>query len=291
LARDPRFVGGQIGMVGVLHTWGRTLTFHPHVHYLIPAGGLAADGQTWLPAREDFLLPVKALSPIFRAKFRDALRDTECFTAIPASVWDHDWVVHCQPVGNGLKAFKYLAPYIFRVAISNSRLVSCENDQVTFRYRDSNTGQPKLLTLEVVEFIHRFLQHVLPPGFVKVRYYGLLSPGCREALAHVRQQLTPTDPNTEAAMPASSDIEPLTTTHASTPEPTSDTTSPAPLPLTEAADPLPADPALLTELDDDSDSPDEPATPTSASATPRCPTCGRPMRRRGNLPPKGRAPP
>ncbi|MCJ7624934.1 MAG: transposase, partial [Anaerolineaceae bacterium] len=123
LAGDPRFVGGQIGMIGVLHTWGRNLSFHPHVHFLVPAGGLDPDSQTWLASRKKFLLPVKALSKIFRAKFRDALRKTTCFDTIPAAVWKQAWVVHCQPVGNGLPALKYLAPYIFRVAISNNRIL------------------------------------------------------------------------------------------------------------------------------------------------------------------------
>jgi len=170
LAADPRFIGGQLGLVGVLHTWGRTLTYHPHVHYLIPAGGLADDDQTWRPARDDFLVPVKALSGVFRARFRDALRSTELFDQVPASVWESDWVVHCKAVGNGETAFKYLAPYIFRVAISNSRLLKVENDHVTFRYRASDTGQSRTCTLAAEEFIHRFLQHVLPKGFVTVRY-------------------------------------------------------------------------------------------------------------------------
>ena len=143
LAKDPRFVGGQIGMVGILHTWGRNLAYHPHIHYLVPAGGLAADTQTWLPARQDFLLPVKALSKIFRGKFRQALAKTALFARIPSKVWQQDWVVHCKPVGNGRTALKYLAPYVFRVAISNRRLVKLENDQVTFRYRATDTGQLK----------------------------------------------------------------------------------------------------------------------------------------------------
>ena len=142
LAKDPRFVGGQIGLVGILHTWGRNLAYHPHIHYLVPAGGLAADTQTWLPARQDFLLPVKALSKIFRGKFRQALQKTTLFAQIPPKVWQQDWVVHCKPVGNGRTALKYLAPYIFRVAISNRRLVKFENDQVTFRYRATDTGEP-----------------------------------------------------------------------------------------------------------------------------------------------------
>jgi hypothetical protein len=190
LARDPRYVGGQMGMVGVLHTWGRNLSYHPHVHYLIPAGGVATDGQTWLPANKNFLFPVRALSRIFRAKFRDALRDSAYYADVPAAVWKQEWVVHCQPVGNGLTALKYLAPYIFRVAISNKRILKLANGKVTFRYRTSDTGKLKTCTLVAEEFIRRFLQHVLPRGFVKVRYYGFFSSGLRQRLATLRQQLT-----------------------------------------------------------------------------------------------------
>lgn len=189
LARDPRFVGGQIGMIGVLHTWGRNLAYHPHVHYLVPAGGMAEDGPTWVASRKNFLVPVKALSRLVRAKFRAALQKHSCFADVPASVWNQDWVVHCQPVGNGEWALKYLAPYIFRVAISNNRILKMADGQVTFRYKDTDTGQIKLCKLRAEEFMHRFLQHVLPKGFVKVRYYGLFSPGVRQKLAELRKYL------------------------------------------------------------------------------------------------------
>ena len=189
LARDPRRLGGQIGLIGVLHTWTRDLRYHPHVHYLAPAGALAADGQTWLPARKNFLLPVKALARLFRNHFRRALQKTECYARVPAQVWTQDWVVHCKPVGAGLTALKYLAPYIFRVAISNRRLVKLENDQVTFCYQSSQTGQTQPCTLSAEAFLHRFLQHVLPKGFVKVRYYGLFSRATPQRLAALRQQL------------------------------------------------------------------------------------------------------
>lgn len=189
LAQDPRFIGGQIGMVGVLHTWGRNLAYHPHIHYLVPAGGLAMDGKNWLPARHNFLLPVRALSRIFRGKLQQALRHTDCYVRIPAKVWKQEWVVHCEPVGSGLGALKYLAPYIFRVAINNNRILRLEDDRVTFRYRDTATDAERRSTLGAEDFIHRFLQHVLPKGFVKVRYYGLFSPGLRKPLAALRQQL------------------------------------------------------------------------------------------------------
>jgi len=212
LARDPRFVGGQIGMIGVLQTWARDLSYHPHVHYLVPGGGLSVNGQEWLPSGENFLIPVKALSILFRAKFRDALRKTDLFDQVSAEVWSQDWVVHCQPVGNGATALKYLAPYIFRVAtparapersagarVSNRRILRLEDGQVTFSYTDSKTGQQRTSTVTAEEFIRRFLQHVLPKGFVKVRYYGFLSPAKRETLRHIRQLLNcpSADPGTE----------------------------------------------------------------------------------------------
>jgi hypothetical protein len=213
LAKDARFVGGQIGLVGILHTWGRNLAYHPHIHYLIPAGGLAADAQTWLPARQDFLLPVKALSRIFRGRFRQALAKTALFARIQSKVWQQERVVHCKPVGNGRTALKYLAPYVFRVAISNRRLVKLEDDQVTFRYYATDTGQLKLCTLSAEEFIHRFLQHVLPKGFVKVRYFGFFAPGCRKSLASLRRQLKQKYPENLAVLettpePADSDPQP-----------------------------------------------------------------------------------
>ena len=137
---------------------------------------------------------------LFRAKFRDALRQTELFAEVPPEVWTQDWVVHCQPVGNGARALKYLAPYIFRVAISNRRILSLEDDQVTFGYTDGRSGQRKTCTVSAEEFIRRFLQHVLPKGFTKVRYYGFYSPNQREVLSKVRQLLT------GAVIPARADL-------------------------------------------------------------------------------------
>lgn len=194
LAADPRFIGGQIGMVGVLQTWTRDLAYHPHVHYLVPAGALAPDRQSWRPARPAFLVHVKPLSALFRAKFRAVLQKMALLGQLPAETWTKDWVVHCQPVGNGLAALKYLAPYIFRVAISNSRIIKLENGRVTFRYKASHTGHSKSRTLPAEKFIQRFLQHVLPKGFVKVRYYGLFSPAQRHWLRQVRQWLEEVEP-------------------------------------------------------------------------------------------------
>jgi len=198
LAGDPRYVGGQIGMVGVLHTWGRNLSYHPHVHYVVPAGGWSAAESQWLAARHNFLVPVKALSLLFRAKFRDALKQAGLFDQVPATVWQSDWVVHCKPVGKGQGALKYLAPYIFRIAISNRRILKVAHDKVTFRYRASDTGRWRTCTLSAEEFLRRFLQHVLPKGFVKVRYYGLFSPSRRYQLPLIQSALTGTEDEIEA---------------------------------------------------------------------------------------------
>jgi len=189
LAQDSRFVGGRIGMIGVLHTWTRDLNYHPHVHYLVPGGGLAEDRESWLQRTKSFFLPVKPLSILYRAKFRDALRETDLFDDAPQKIWGQDWVVHCQPVGSGVAAFKYLAPYIFRVALSNRRLHRLTDSQVTFSYRESGSGDLRFRRLGAEEFIRRFLQHVLPKGFVKVRYYGFFSPGKRRLLAAIRRLL------------------------------------------------------------------------------------------------------
>lgn len=190
LAYDPRYVGGMLGMIGILHTWGRDLSYHPHVHYLVPAGGLSADGETWLPVRNNFLIPVRALSVLFRAKFRDALKSAGLFDAVSADVWQRDWVTHCKPIGRGEGALKYLAPYVFRVAISNRRILKVTDEHVTFRYRASDTGRWHTSRVTGEEFLRRFLQHVLPKGFVKVRYYGLFSPGLRRRLTLIRLMLT-----------------------------------------------------------------------------------------------------
>jgi Putative transposase/Transposase zinc-binding domain len=191
LAQDPRFVGAPLGMVGVLHTWTRQLLYHPHVHYLVTGGGWTKEGR-WRASRQDFLVPVKALSPIFRAKFRDQLKQSELFAAVAPRVWRKDWVVHAEALGSGAQACQYLAPYIFRVAISNNRLRQLHDGQVTFAYKESATDQLKRCTITAEEFIRRFLQHVLPNRFIKVRYYGLLSPAQRPLLHKARSLLSAT---------------------------------------------------------------------------------------------------
>jgi hypothetical protein len=191
LAHDPRFLGGQLGMIGVLQTWTRDLRFHPHVHYLVPALALAPDGTLRQPHNPAFLVAVKPLAMLFRAKFQAALRQTDFYQQVPRATWQQAWVVDCRAVGSGAAALKYLAPYIFRVALSNNRLVSVHDDQVTFRYRDGDTKELRTCTLPALAFIARFLQHVLPKGFVKVRYYGLFRVGNRRVLEQVRAGLAP----------------------------------------------------------------------------------------------------
>jgi Putative transposase/Transposase zinc-binding domain len=211
LAHDPRFLGGQIGMLGVLQTWARDLRFHPHVHYLVPALALAPDGQTWIVGRRSFLVHSKPLAQLFRAKFRAALRQTELYREVSSETWAQSWVVDCRPVGSGQAALKYLAPYIFRVALSNNRIERVADDQVTFRYTEPASGRTKHCTLLVDTFIGRFLQHVLPKGFVKVRYYGLLRVGNRAVLAQARARLAPPAPVRTASIPAATPLEVPTT--------------------------------------------------------------------------------
>ena len=199
LAQDPRFVGARLGLVGVLHTWTRQLLYHPHVHYIVTGGGLTADGR-WRSSRKDFLVPVKALSRIFRAKFREELKKSALFAQLEQLLWQKDWVVHSEPVGSGAQAFQYLAPYIFRVALSNNRLRKLEQGQVTFSYKESATEQLKHCTVSAHEFIRRFLQHVLPPRFIKVRYYGLLSPAQRLLHQKARQLLSTTSSKLKSAL-------------------------------------------------------------------------------------------
>ncbi len=176
LCRDPKWLGAQPSLLGVLHTWTRAMLYHPHAHFLVSAGGLSADGQGWVePKNPKFLVPVQALSTLFRAKVRDALRTHKLLGALPPGFWRHSrkWVVHAQPAGRGDKVLQYLGRYVFRIALSNSRLERFENGQVIFRYRDNRTQEIKRVCLSTTQFLARFLQHVLPKGFAKVRHYGL----------------------------------------------------------------------------------------------------------------------
>jgi hypothetical protein len=176
LTQDPRWLGATPTVLAVLHTWTRAMLYHPHVHLLVSAGGLSPDCQRWLtPRNPAFLVPVRALSVIFRAKLRAALQQLGLLDRAPAAVWRKPWVVHAQHAGSGAKVLDYLARYVFRVAITNSRIESFERGQVTFRYRDNRTQQLRRVCLPAADFTGRFLQHVLPRGFPKVRHYGLAS--------------------------------------------------------------------------------------------------------------------
>ena len=188
LAKDERFLGAdQLGGFAVLHTWGKQLQYHPHVHFIVPGGGLAKDRENWVPSRQDFFVHVKPLSIIYRAKFRDALDKAGLLDEVDPAVWKKDWTVHSKPVGDGQASLKYLAPYVFRVALSNRRIVSHDEQQVTFRYRKPNGAQWQTVTLKPLEFMRRFLQHVLPTGFMKVRHYGFLSPNAATPLEVIRK--------------------------------------------------------------------------------------------------------
>lgn len=190
LAADPHYVGGLIGVLAVLHTWSRTLTYHPHVHCLVPGGGLSADGQ-WRPARPNYLMPAPALSPLFRGIFLDLVTKALPDVAIPDSVRKQDWVVHCKPAVQGAEnVLKYLARYVHRIAITDHRILSVEDGKVTFRYQNAWDYQSRTMTLPAEEFMRRFLQHVLPKGVHKVRYYGLWAPSNRARLREIRQRLT-----------------------------------------------------------------------------------------------------
>jgi hypothetical protein len=187
LVKDPRFVGAELpGFVGVLHTWGRMLPYHPHIHYIVPAGGLSLDRQEWVPACNSFYLPVRALSAIYRAKFKAEIKSKGLLEHIAPNVWTIDWIVNCQAVGTPEASLQYLAPHVFRVAISNNRIIAVEDRKVTFVYRKKGSRRFRKATLEVMEFISRFLQHVLPSGFMKVRHYGFMNPNCAVTIHQLR---------------------------------------------------------------------------------------------------------
>jgi hypothetical protein len=225
LAADPRRLGAELGFLAVLHTWGQTLALHPHVHCVVPGGGLAPDGQRWVSCRPGFFLPVRPLGRLFRGKFvaylaalREAgqlvlaggqreLADPRRFAGWMDELRQTDWVVYAKPpFGGPEQVLKYLARYTHRVAISNHRLVSLDDRSVSFRWKDYADGNaPRTMTLDGVEFVRRFLQHVLPAGFVRIRHFGFLANRCRDdKLARCRallgQPRPPATPLDEAAL-------------------------------------------------------------------------------------------
>ncbi|MFC1762191.1 transposase [Planctomycetota bacterium] len=189
LAAEKRFVGAQVGILAVLHTWTGQLHHHPHVHMLVTGGGVTADGAAWHDAPKDFLVPVRKLSPMIAKRFATALKKDhpKLFEQIPDTLWHREWCSYCKPYGKGQDAvLKYLARYVFRVALTNRRLIAMDDTHVTFQSKDHKTGQWRTVRLEGIQFLRRFLFHVLPKGFHKVRYYGLWHPSKRDLQARAR---------------------------------------------------------------------------------------------------------
>jgi len=209
IARDPRHLGAEIGFFSVLHSWNQRMQFHPHIHCVIAAGGLAPDHSSWISARRSFFLPIGVLSRVFRGKFVEGLRsafhrgelqfhgsllplaEPRAFAAWLRVLFRNDWVVYSKkPFGGPQHVLRYLGAYTHRVAISNSRLVALSEGNITFRWRDSAHGNKKrLMTLPVDEFLRRFLLHLLPPGFVRIRNFGFLANRNRATLLSLCFQL------------------------------------------------------------------------------------------------------
>ncbi len=230
VAANPEYLGAEIGFLSVLHTWGQNLLHHPHIHCVIPAGGLSPDHTAWIHSRHHFFLPVEVLSRVFRGKFTAALNrafrrgklsfhgrlrcllNRKMFLALLRSVFAHDWVVYAkEPFDGPEHVLHYLARYTHRVAISNHRLIALEEDKVTFRWKDYAHGNKKRqMTLSSDEFLRRFFLHVLPHGFVRIRFFGFLAnrrranmlPLCRQLLAMPSQEQTPVVPAADARPPA-----------------------------------------------------------------------------------------
>ena len=199
IAADPKHLGARVGITSVLHTWGSAMTPHPHVHMIVPGGGISLNGNSWISCRPGFFLPVRVLSRLFRRLFLEkliavhkaghlkffgghvALADTKAFAAYLAPLRRAEWVVYAKrPFGGPQAVLAYLSRYTHRVAIANSRLIACDRSSVTFRWKDYRAdGRQKVMILATVEFIRRFLIHVLPQGFHRIRHYGLLASGTR----------------------------------------------------------------------------------------------------------------
>jgi len=190
LARDRRHVGGTVGVMAVLHTWTQQLVYHPHVHCLVTGGGVSDDGRDWHPARDNFLIPTRPLAVLVRAKMRAALAKRRPDLVLPKADWRKPWVIHCTAWGDGAEAvLRYLARYVFRVAITEGRIVRLDDDGVTIRHKHRASGRWHTTRLNGHEFMRRFLQHVLPKGLHKVRYSGLWHHSRRDHAARARQLL------------------------------------------------------------------------------------------------------
>ncbi len=217
LCAQKRHLGALPGMLAVLHTWNGRLGYHPHVHMLVTGGGITPDGQHWKPARGEFLVPVAVLSRKIAAKFRESLqaKAPDLFAGIPESIWRREWVSFVKHYGHGNDAvLNYLSRYVFRTAISNARILGMDQTHVTFRWKDRDTGTWRIERLPGVEFLRRFLQHVLPRGFHKVRYYGLWHPSKRSLSHRAWVLLMLETPDDTAKPPTLADLldalEPLT---------------------------------------------------------------------------------
>jgi len=201
LARDSRFVGATVGVLAVLHTWTQQLVYHPHVHCLVTGGGVSDDGRQWHPARNGFLVPFAALAKLVCGKLRAALSKRRPDLIFPEATWSKRWVVHCTAWGEGDEAvLRYLARYVFRVAITNNRIVGLDDDGVTLRHKHRASNRWRTIRLSGHEFMRRFLQHVLPKGLHKIRYYGLWHPTRREHAGRARLLLL-------LSRPANSDLD------------------------------------------------------------------------------------
>ena len=215
LAHNPRRLGADLGMLGVLHTWSRTLIFHPHIHYLVPGGGLSPDGRSWIAANPKFLLPVKPLGAHFRTLFKTRLqtKHPELFTQVPAKAWQRHWIVDSRPAGSGENALRYLSRYVFKTATSNRDVRQLPDGRLRWDYRESKTGRMASIKLGPLEFIGRFLQHVLPRGFARVRTFGWLHPAAKvrgnrvRALLNQHPVLNPAEKQTWQPPPDPDDLE------------------------------------------------------------------------------------
>ncbi|HOW67191.1 MAG TPA: transposase, partial [Verrucomicrobiota bacterium] len=188
LAANPKRLGARLGMLGVLHTWSRTLIYHPHIHYLVPGGGLSLDGQEWIASRRGFLLRVEPLSDHCRTGFRQWLEREapEALAQIPAKVWKQRWVTHSQAAGSGEQVLRYLSRYVFKTATGNRAVPRLPDGRVRWPYRESAQGRWRSLVLSAEELIRRFLQHVLPAGFHRVRRFGWWHPSAKAKREHLQ---------------------------------------------------------------------------------------------------------
>ncbi len=194
IAANPRYLGAMPGILAVLHTWTGTLQYHPHVHCLVTGGGVSRDGTQWVACRPGFFLPVRVLSRRLRKLFRQTLQNEhpDLFALTPPAVWRQEWVVNCLPWAAAEKGvLDYLARYVFRIAITERRILAMDDQTVPFQYKDRKAQRQRTCRLQGTEFVRRFLQHVLPRGFHKIRYYGLWNPQPlrRELMSRVRTLL------------------------------------------------------------------------------------------------------